>query len=280
MNEKELILTSLLDCRRVDIYTNPSCLTIFQERIFQDILKRRQDGEPLQYLLGETEFMGLPFHVNPDVLIPRPETELLVQSILFLYREQTCSVKIADLGTGSGNIAVSLAKNINSAKIKAIDISPAALNVARNNAKRNGVADSINFTRQDIFKFFNDNNSFRSYDLIVSNPPYISQQGMRQLPRDVKHEPVIALYGGDDGLEFYYELINGAAQLLKDSGILALEIGEDQRIAIAEMFAVQKETFFLHFIKDFAGRDRVAIAQKAPVTMKEKIANLDNKLKQ
>ena len=269
-----------MDCRRVDIYTNPPRLTVFQERIFQDILKRRQGGEPLQYLLGETEFMGLPFHVNPDVLIPRPETELLVQSILFLYREQTCSVKIADLGTGSGNIAVSLAKNINSAKIKAIDISPAALNVARNNAKRNGVADSINFTRQDIFKFFNDNNSFRSYDLIVSNPPYISQQGMRQLPRDVKHEPVMALYGGDDGLEFYYELINGAAQLLKDSGILALEIGEDQRIAIAEMFAAQKKTFFVHFIKDFAGRDRVAIAQKAPVTMKEKIANLDNKLKQ
>jgi release factor glutamine methyltransferase len=280
MNEKELILTSLLDCRRVDIYTDPPCLSPSQERKFQEILKCRQEGEPLQYLLGETEFMGLPFYVNPSVLIPRPETESLVQIILHLYAQATRFFRIADLGTGSGNIAVSLAKHLNNVYIKAIDISWEALLTAEHNAKRNGVSGIVDFQCQDIFNLFDTANFNDRYDLIVSNPPYISRQDMRLLPRDVQHEPFMALFGGEDGLEFYRTIIAKAPMFLNDSGIIALEIGEEQRAAISGMFAIHERDFYVHFIKDLAGKDRFVVAQKFPATKKEEILKVYNMLKQ
>ena len=261
MTEEEIILTSLLNCRRIDLYTDKRSLTPVQEKQLSEILQKRKSGEPLQYLLGHCEFMDLKFYVDRRVLIPRPETEFLVEAVI----ERACLLKgkflhILDVGTGSGNIAVSLAKNIASCRLTAVDISQDALNVAFMNAKLNNVLERIDFCKSDLFC---DITNYRKtkFDFIVSNPPYIATGEFDSLPSDVRKEPSIALNGGADGLSFYRRIIPEAGDFLNDNGFLILEIGDGQRQAVESIFGQYKEFHVVDCLKDCAQTERVMIAE-------------------
>jgi release factor glutamine methyltransferase len=209
---------------------------------------RRAAGEPLQYITGHQEFYGLDFIVTPDVLIPRPETEFLVERVIDFERARYDEGPpiIVDAGTGSGCIAVTLAYNIPAARVIAIDISSAALDVARANAERHGVQDRIEFVEGDLLEPLGRLASGSSglegaIDLIASNPPYVEEGKPETLQREVRDwEPALALYGGADGLSFYRRLLAEGAVYLKSGGHLVCEIGYTQLDAIREMIDVTK----------------------------------------
>lgn len=190
---------------------------------YQALIARRAAGEPLQYIVGHQAFFGLEFEVTPDVLIPRPETELIVEETLRLAANLTAPT-IIDVGTGSGCLAVTLARELEDARVIAIDISAAALHVARRNAERNGVAPRLEFIECDLLS-----GVCLKADLIVSNPPYIAEHEMPTLQREVRDwEPRLALTDGGDGLQFYRRLLNEAPTYLKPQGYLILEMGYQQ----------------------------------------------------
>ncbi|MCK5581029.1 MAG: peptide chain release factor N(5)-glutamine methyltransferase [Candidatus Omnitrophica bacterium] len=263
MTEQELMLTSVLDCRRVDLYAEKLSLSPAQERFFRQMQARRAQGEPLQYILGETEFMGMKFAVDERVLIPRPETEILVEGVLARAKSQRCDpIHILDLGTGSGCIAVSLAKHFPLSEVCAVDISKDALSLAQENARQHGVENQIQFQNQCLVDCLNERFASENFfDIIVSNPPYIRSSDMDGLPDDVRQEPRLALDGGEAGLKYYIAIIEKSAGVLKPGGLLALEIGDGQRVAIEEML---KTVGFTHvkFIKDCAGTDRVVFGTR------------------
>jgi release factor glutamine methyltransferase len=217
--------------------------------------KKIANGTPLQYILGSKEFYGINFLVNENVLIPRPETELIVDHIIKEYKGK--DVKILDIGTGSGAIAISLATNLKRSKIEAVDISKKALEVAMENAKLLNVSERISFTQSDIFSTINSND----YDCIVSNPPYISEREMRSLPTNVKKEPKLALYGGLDGLEFYKRIVDKSISYLKDGGLLIFEIGCNQGKSVSELMQ-QKGFGNVKIKKDFNNLDRIVLGYK------------------
>lgn len=224
-----------------------------------EILQRRYKGEPIQYILGETEFYGLPFSVAPDVLIPRPETEHLVEKVVRLAAEfpQT-NLRIADIGTGSGAIAVALAHSLPDARIFATDLSPEALEIARKNAQGNQVAERITFLEGDLFAPLADG----QFQVIASNPPYVPLADCESLSVEVREfEPHSALFAGDDGLDIYRRLIPSARELLVSGGWLALEIGYGQQSAVASLFnsAGYRE---IDFVPDYQGIARVACGRK------------------
>src|SRR6056297_1221920 len=217
--------------------------------------KQVSKGTPLQYVLGSQEFYGLDFLVNESVLIPRPETEIIVEFIINKYKGK--DVKILDIGTGSGAIAVSLAKNLTKSCVDAIDISNNALAVAKQNAKLNMVEERINFIESNLFS----NIGSYDYDCIVSNPPYISASEMKVLPLNVTKEPKLALYGGIDGLDFYKKIINKSADFLKVEGMLIFEIGYKQGKEVSML--MQKKGFInVEIKKDFNNLDRIVLGYK------------------
>lgn len=227
------------------------------------VLKRRMAGEPIQYILNKTEFMGLKFKVTPDVLIPRPETEILVEEVIKYSRsvlDRAQSVRILDLGTGSGCIAVSLAKFLPGLEITAVDISSSALKVAKSNARLNNVTDKINFIKSDLFS--HQAILRQQYDIIVSNPPYISFCQMHRLQSEVKNEPWLALYGGIDGLDFYRRIISGSPQFLKNGGLLIMEIGFNQKEGIKNIFVKHPGFNIIGFIKDYNDIERIVVAKQ------------------
>jgi release factor glutamine methyltransferase len=189
----------------------------------------------LQYILGETEFMSLPFRVTPDVLIPRPETETLVGKTLIELGGRS-RVRILDAGSGSGAVGISLAHALHDARVVCADVDPAALEIGRENAHRNGVADRVRFIRADM-----TGGDFAvvvqgPFDALVSNPPYVSAAEWPTLPPDVRvFEPRRALYGGEDGLDFYRALIRHGPAVLRDGGLLLLEVGAGQAPRVADM---------------------------------------------
>lgn len=199
------------------------------------MLRRRASGEPVQYILGEAEFHGLTLAVNPSVLIPRPETELLVTRALdFLRQHQPTPTRILDIGTGSGAIAIALAVACAQAQITAVDLSSAALALAAQNAARHHVADRIDFRESDLFSAL----SGQRFDCIVSNPPYVPLADAPALAIEIRdHEPALALFAGEDGLAVYRRLIPAARQHLHPGGLLALEIGFGQSDAVAALLA-------------------------------------------
>lgn len=202
---------------------------------FRALVRRSAAGEPLHYLTGEREFYGLYFLVNPAVLIPRPETEILVERTLWLARAGWLSgrLRFLDLGTGSGCIAVTLAKLLPCADGCAVDISPAAIAVAGTNARRHAVSGRVRFVNADLLSCFAERPIF---DLIVSNPPYVAQAESESLPCPVReHEPHLALFGGATGLEIYRRLIPEAARRLRPGGHLLLEMGAGQSEAVTQM---------------------------------------------
>ena len=223
-------------------------------------MKTVEPFTPIQYIVGETEFCGLDFIVNEDVLIPRPETELLVESVLTLAKSNGPDVKILDLCTGSGCVAVSIAsaltKDAFACKIVASDISDRALDVARLNASRQGIVDKIEFICSDIFCGINDR-----FDIIVSNPPYIAKFEFETLQEEVLREPRMALDGGEDGLDFYRKIIKSAHDHLKPDGYILFEIGFRQADRIRNIIEADRIFKVLEIKKDFNGIDRVVIAK-------------------
>ncbi|NQT75886.1 MAG: peptide chain release factor N(5)-glutamine methyltransferase [Candidatus Omnitrophica bacterium] len=216
--------------------------------------------EPLQYIAGREQFMGLDFIVNKDVLIPRPETEILVNEVLDLLSATRytlyASPKILDLCTGSGNIAISLAKMIEGAQIIATDISVSALDTARKNASIHGVDKQIEFYQGDLFQALPVDKRYK-FDIIVCNPPYVKRADIDFLQEEVRCEPHHALDGGIDGLDFYRRLAETAQDFLAPGGSLFLEMGFDQAQDVANIFN-SKRAFKIKKIKeDLAGIDRV-----------------------
>jgi len=234
---------------------------------FRDLIGRRLAGEPIQHITGETEFYGLPFHVNRDVLIPRPETELLVEKAIALAQKltDTGSVPephIVDVGTGSGAIAVALANALPFAEITATDISTAALDVARSNAASNGVAGRIHFLAGDLLAPLGPAPLEAPFDFVVSNPPYVPKADRATLDVEVRnYEPAQALFAGRDGLAVYRRLLPQAFKVLAAGGILLLEIGHGQQEAIQTL--LKKEGFTnIEFTADLRGIPRMAAAQR------------------
>jgi release factor glutamine methyltransferase len=246
-----------------EIDLNSLPLDNLQRQILQEFLSRRRSGEPLQYILGNTEFMGLTFKVNPCVFIPRPETEVLVETAirqLSAISYQLSAINILDLGTGSGCIAISLAKLLSNFEvfITATDISQEALYLARDNARCNNVEHKISFLKSNLFESLP---KAARYMICACNPPYIPGNDINNLPREVKAEPRIALDGGEDGLGLYREIVKECPQYLKENGYLIMEMGFGQSPQIKNIFKNSKEFEVTEIIKDYNGIDRVVVAQ-------------------
>ena len=219
---------------------------------FLGLVKRRADGEPFSYITGTKEFMSLDFKVKEDVLIPRPDTETLVSHIIETFKNK--NALILDLCTGSGAIAVSIAKYLEDSFITAVDISDVCIETAKENAETNGVADRVDIVKKDILTGFSTDKQF---DCIVSNPPYIKTEDIKTLMKDVKDfEPTLALDGGNDGLIFYRKISTLAKKLLKKDGMLTFEIGHNQA---EDVYDIMKNEGFseIDFVKDLAGINRV-----------------------
>lgn len=227
-------------------------ITMEQQKEYEIALKKRTEHIPLQYIVGEQEFMGLKFKVNSSVLIPRQDTETLVEEALKKIRPD---MKVLDMCTGSGCIIISIIKNVPSAEGFAVDISKQALNVAKENAKSNEVP--VNFERSDLF-----DNVTGVYDVIVSNPPYIPTAEIPKLMPEVgSFEPLEALDGKEDGLFFYRKIVAECGSHLRDGGYLLFEIGCDQAEAVTTM--LREAGFYeVQVVKDLAGLDRVVIGRK------------------
>jgi release factor glutamine methyltransferase len=222
---------------------------------YTEFVERRRLGKPIQYITGESEFYGLPFHVTRDVLIPRPETEHLVEKVLSLAKNSE-HPRIVDIGTGSGAIAVALAHHLPHAQVTAIDLSAPALAIARENAKRNGVA--IRFLEGDLLAPVSE----ARFDFVVSNPPYVPNADRSTLAVEVRdHEPALALFAGNDGLEVYRRLIPAAFEVLIAGGFVVLEIGYGQSSDITKL--LNRSGFEqIEFVPDLQCIPRVACARR------------------
>lgn len=259
--EAEILLAKAIRGRRQDVYLEPDRVVNLQELCDQQsFVKRRMAREPISYIIGCREFWSLDFKVTSEVLVPRPETEVLLEQLVAIHNNRSGkgSVRILDIGTGSGNIAIVAAKEIPDCRVTAIDISPAALEIAEENSRIHQVAEQIRFIHGDLFE-----KVAGPFDYILSNPPYIALRELEMLMPDVRdYEPRTALNGGQDGLDYYKRIIPGAWDRLKDNGVLIMEIGMDQAMDvryIIESFGKYEEP---KVIRDYSGRDRVLITHK------------------
>ena len=276
----ELLLMHVLGRDRAWLYTNPEAAieAVAADKYF-GLLARRAAGEPTQYLTGKQEFWGLEFEVTPAVLIPRPETEHVIEVALerlgargikidMVTGAPSPALRVADVGTGSGCLAVALAHELPHAEIFATDISAAALEVARRNAARHGMAERVHFMETNLLEALlrdKQSNGRQSplFDLVVSNPPYIAQSEGEQLPREVReHEPHAALFGGPTGIEMYARLIEQAGSLLKSGGILVLELGYDSAERVRAIIAALPAWTNISITNDLAEIPRVFAAQR------------------
>jgi release factor glutamine methyltransferase len=259
----ELLLEAVLNVPKIDLYLNRDrILTPSETEKYNLFIGERISGKPLQYIIGSTEFFGLEFKVNQHVLIPRPETETLVE-IVIEHLKNRPSPKIIDIGTGSGVIAVSLAKNIKNSTIFATDISAEALKVAKENAEMNKVEDQIEFLSGDLFEPLKNKNLEEKIDGVVSNPPYVSQEEFDQLPKEIKdYEPIVALKTDQEGTLFHRRIIGNSLDFLSKGGILVLEIGLGQAEKVNRIFREYPNFQDIEIKKDLGGIDRVAVACK------------------
>jgi len=255
--EAQILLAHALGCKKIDLYVRFSEEPSEEKRtVFREIVKRRSEGTPVAHLVGHREFYSLSFAVSPDVLIPRPETETLVMEALRLLKP-LAAPRVLDLGTGSGCIALTIAKQHKSSRVTAVDISPKALAIARGNAEHHGVAERVTFLEGDLFAPV----AVQTFDLIVSNPPYIAHAEFPTLDPGVRDfEPRSALDGGPDGLEFYRRLAAEAGQFLNPSGTILVEIGSTQEESVRALFAERMKVG--NTIRDLGGRPRVIAAQR------------------
>lgn len=258
--DTELIVCHVLGIKKLDILMEPGRQVGEEEvKTLREMFKKRASGVPVQYLVGTEGFMGLDFLVTPSVLIPRPDTELLVEKIIDLIDNRT-GARILDIGTGSGAITVSLAYYLKSSLLDTVDISKEATAVAKQNARANGVSDRVTFLNGDVFDPIKPGTS---YDVIVSNPPYIPSRDIDGLQVEVAvYEPRLALDGGLDGYDFYRRIIKQAPAYLNDKGILAFETGHDQARTIAELMEQDGRYENVSVHKDLNGTERVVIGFK------------------
>lgn len=263
--DAEVLLAHALGCERIMLYTrfeeepNDAVRTAYRE-----LVKRRADGAPVAYLVGKREFYSLPFTVTPDVLIPRPETEFVVVGLLDAAKAYSPagggSVQIVDVGTGSGILAVCAALKLPQARVTAIDVSPAALAVAKSNAERHGVAQRIEFLESDLFAAVPTD---RRFDFIVSNPPYVTTAEMAVLDRDVRdYEPHLALEAGPRGTEVIERLIPQAAERLASGGRLFIELSPQIHDAATALVDREPRLERLPTIDDHGRRPRVVVARR------------------
>lgn len=254
--DAELLLLHVAGITHADLLTHPEReLTERQNNHYQAAITRRAHHEPVQHILGKQEFYGREFIVNRLVLIPRPETEHLVEAMLAI---RPAPKSILDIGTGSGILAITLALELPDATVTATDISPAALAVAQKNAQKTGAGERVRFATSDLFAAVDD----ERFDCIVSNPPYVATSEVLE-PQVREYEPAAALYAGEDGLAIYRRLIPEAMGHLEPGGHLLLEIGHGQRDALERML-LQNEFEALRFVDDLQGIPRVAIARAKP----------------
>ena len=255
--DAEWTLAHVLECSRSELLHQP--LTPAQNATFRNLIHRRANRIPLQHLLGNTEFYGLPFHTSPDALIPRPETETLIEVVL--NQLKNCSkTRILDIGTGSGIIAITLSKTLPGAHVIATDISRKALHLASQNAHLNRVSDRIFFLQTDLLTPFAKPESFRA---ILSNPPYIPSEAIDALQPEVRDcDPHLALDGGRNGLDFYRKIIPASIPLLSPGGLLGLEIGHDQADAVTQLLERQMGLTHIETHTDLGGHPRAVLAKK------------------
>jgi release factor glutamine methyltransferase len=260
----ELLLGAVLNVKKIDLYLDSNrILTPDQIEKFNLFLMERLSGKPLQYIIGSTEFFGLEFKVNESVLIPRPETETLVETVIENIKDLS-QPKIIDLGTGSGSIAVVLSKNVKDCSVFATDISLDALEVAQENAKRHGVGNQIEFLCGDLFEPLGDKELQDSVDCLVSNPPYVSQKEFDNLPEEIKdHEPIVALKTEEEGISFHRRIAENSLDFLKKGGILALEVGLGQANKVADLISNQKGFEETEIRNDLGGIERIVLARKS-----------------
>ena len=227
-----------------------------KEKQYFEGIKILKKGVPIEHITHQKEFMKLSFFVDKNVLIPRQDTEILVEEVINIAKKVNAK-KILDLCTGSGVIAVSLAKYLPQAEITAIDISNEALKIAKKNAISNNVENQITFISSDMFTNLNE----EKFDIIVSNPPYIKTNVIEKLDTQVQNEPYIALDGGKDGLDFYKKIINESYQYLKYNGYLCLEIGFDQKIDVIELIENTERFTGTYSKKDLFDNDRIVVTR-------------------
>lgn len=270
--EAEIFLSHILNCPRIELYLDNPAVEEKKSRDYWSLLIERSKGLPLQYVIGTTEFMGLKFKAAPGVFIPRPETEILVETVLAqLAITNYRLLNILDIGTGCGNIALSLAKELKKAclplakqgrqaHIFACDISDSALQLAKENFSFNKV--DIRLVKSDLFAAFRKLNYF---SLIVSNPPYIDARVIPELSRELHFEPRRAIDGGRDGLFYYRRIINEAPAYLQDKGMLVLEIGDNQADSVKEILAQSGKFSQALLLRDYNNVQRVIVAQKQTI---------------
>lgn len=225
-------------------------------QLYNSKIEKIKNGYPLQYITNNQEFMKLNFYVDDNVLIPQPDTEVLVEEVIKIcktkYKDK--QIKVLDLCTGSGAIAISIKKYLENIQILATDVSSNALEVAKKNARLNNV--EIKFIESNMFEKINS-----KYDIIVSNPPYIEKEILKTLSKDVQCEPIIALDGGTDGLSFYREISQNSYKYLKNNGYLALEIGYNQKNSVIDILKKENKYKDIKCIKDLENNDRVIISR-------------------
>ena len=260
----ELLLGAVLCAKKIELYLNRDRILTPQEiKNFNHLIQEGISGKPVQYIIGSTEFFGLEFKVNESVLIPRPETETLVETVIEHLKDSPQS-KIIDLGTGSGAIAISLAKNLRSPFVFATDISPDALRVAKENAKTLGVDERIEFLCGDLFKPLRNKKLEGGINCVVSNPPYVSKSEFDLLPKEVKdHEPIVALKTDKEGISFHRRIIKGSLYFLRKGGILALEVGLGQANKVADLIQNHNDFKNTEIKKDLGGIERIVMARKS-----------------
>lgn len=256
-----VLLCAVLNQDRTFLYAHGDyILSEGEKKRYLEFLDKRVHGMPLQYITGHQEFMSIDFAVTPDVLIPRHETEILVEMVIRYVESKKPLMNepllILDMGTGSGCVAVSLARYIENCRVTAVDISNKALEVAKINAKRNKVFDRMDFLCGDLFAVFNPEKPYVLFDAIVSNPPYIPSKDVESLQVEVRDcEPIGALDGGADGLDFYRALVQDAPGFLKPGGLLAFEAGYGQAGEVCKIMEGKFSNICIY--KDLSGIDRV-----------------------
>jgi release factor glutamine methyltransferase len=259
----ELLLGAVLNQSKADLYLDKDrILTSDEIEKFNQFIEERISNRPVQYIIGTVEFFGLEFKVDERVLIPRPETETLIEVVIRQLANKK-KPKIIDLGTGSGAIAISLAKNLKEAFVYATDVSEDALEVAKENALKNEVDNQIEFLYGDWFAPLKNKNLEGQIDGVVSNPPYVSKDEFEALPKEIKdYEPVVALKSEGEGIAFHKRIIEGSFDFLKKSGLLVLETAFDQAGKVEDLIRQSDNYSDIRIVKDLGGIDRVVKAVK------------------
>lgn len=260
--DAELILCWLYDWDRIQVILKSENVMQEDDEIrYSELIEQRRAGKPVQYIVRKQEFMGLPFYVDERVLIPRGDTEILVEEVIRRIKAAHAP-RILDVCTGSGAIAISLARLIADAEVTGTDVSEEALEVAKENGRTLQVSGRLNWLKGDLYEALGDDTT--AFDVIVSNPPYIAPSVIEELEPNVReYEPRGALDGGDDGLAFYPVLITGSLCRLRTKGLLAFEIGWDQGASVSEMIRESGGFLEPEVIRDLAGKDRVVLAVRA-----------------